>query len=71
MIKKGRGMEGEKRNGMRGGQPKWRDRDTARHVPIMRNDTKKNIRVREKLRVYTNKCSFDSACPIREEKERK
>lgn len=32
--------------------------------------TKKNIRVRENLRVYTNKCSFDSACPIREDRKR-
>lgn len=31
----------------------WRDRGTARHVPIIRNDRKKNIRVRENLRVYT------------------
>jgi len=39
-----------KRAGKR--EEKWnarRDRNIARHVPIIRNDTKKNIRVRENL----------------------
>lgn len=45
---KGRGRGDVRGEG--GDAEKWKYR--ARHVPIIRNDTKKNIRVRENLRVY-------------------
>lgn len=54
----GRGLRVKKREEERKGREvrgggdaeKWKYR--VRHVPIIRNDTKKNVRVRENLRVY-------------------
>lgn len=61
-VKKGGGWKLEKWN---------KGKERAACANNKKRHKKRNIRVRENLRIYTNKCSFDSACPIREEKREK